>query len=107
MPVLRRDHSNIGRGNEAVLHFFNDRDGNAPEAALIADSRGSFYGTTVSGGDLSCHDGSGCGVVFKLTRYGRGKYRESTLYRFHGGTDGEFPMAALVADKAGRLYGTT
>jgi hypothetical protein len=29
------------------------------------------------------------------------------LYRFTGGNDGSFPLAGLVADSAGNLYGTT
>jgi uncharacterized repeat protein (TIGR03803 family) len=33
--------------------------------------------------------------------------RESVLYRFKGGNDGAAPYAALVADAAGNLYGTT
>jgi len=33
--------------------------------------------------------------------------RESVLYRFKGGNDGAFPVAAVIADAAGNLYGTT
>jgi uncharacterized repeat protein (TIGR03803 family) len=29
------------------------------------------------------------------------------LYRFHGGSDGNAPLASMIADKAGNLYGTT
>jgi len=44
--------------------------------------------------------------VFKLTPSGSG-YKESILYRFKAGKDGEFPLAALIEDKAGALYSTT
>lgn len=32
---------------------------------------------------------------------------ETVLYRFEGGRDGSAPLASLIADKAGSLYGTT
>ena len=32
---------------------------------------------------------------------------ESVLYAFQGGTDGELPLASLISDDAGNLYGTT
>src|SRR5260370_6321423 len=32
---------------------------------------------------------------------------EKVLYSFRGGSDGAYPVGALVADKAGNLYGTT
>lgn len=33
--------------------------------------------------------------------------RESVLYRFNGGSDGAVPMASMIADSAGNLFGTT
>lgn len=33
--------------------------------------------------------------------------KESVLYRFNGGKDGNSPMAGMIADSAGNLYGTT
>jgi uncharacterized repeat protein (TIGR03803 family) len=37
----------------------------------------------------------------------RAASRERVLYNFQGGSDGSYPMAGLVTDKAGNLYGTT
>jgi uncharacterized repeat protein (TIGR03803 family) len=59
-------------GKLTVLHSFcrdypKCADGSAPEAGVIRDAKGNLYGTTFSGGDLSCGKGQGCGVVFKLT----------------------------------------
>jgi hypothetical protein len=44
----------------------------------------------------------GCGTVFAITTSGK----ESVVYNFKGGSDGEFPFAS-VTDVNGVLYGTT
>jgi uncharacterized repeat protein (TIGR03803 family) len=60
-------------GNLTVLytHTFcshsGSTDGKAPYAGLIQDAKGNLYGTTPDGSDLSCGQGQGRGVVFKLT----------------------------------------
>lgn len=89
-------------GKETVLHAFA---GNAnPVAGLVQDSAGNLYGTTQYGGDFSCgEDKYGCGTVFKVDLAGH----ETVFYRFKGGTDGMFPVAGLIRDEAGNLYGTT
>jgi uncharacterized repeat protein (TIGR03803 family) len=60
------------------------------------DQQGNLYGTTPD----SSH---GNGTVFKVTQ--SGSY--SVVYNFQGGADGDVPMAGLIADEAGNLYGTT
>jgi uncharacterized repeat protein (TIGR03803 family) len=86
-------------GNETVLHSFaNSPDGTGPDAGLIMDKAGNLYSTTVFGG------ASYYGTVFKLDTSGN----ETVLYNFTGPpSDGAYPAAALVMDKAGNLYGTT
>jgi uncharacterized repeat protein (TIGR03803 family) len=89
---------------ETVLYSFTGgTNGSFPAAGLVADATGNLYGTTTSGGDLSCDPGYGCGTVFKLDRAGT----ETVLYSFTGGTDGQVPSAGLVRDPAGDLFGTT
>ncbi len=92
-------------GKETVLYaFMGGADGSTPKAGVIRDSAGNFYGTTVFGGDLSCDNGNGCGVVFKLSTAGK----ETVLHAFKGGAnDGAAPLAGLVRDTSGNLYGTT
>jgi len=95
-------------GTETVLYSFAGKsDGGKPEAGLIQDEAGNFYGTTKLGGMLGCKWGNsdnGCGTVFKLAPDGT----ETVLYSFTGknGT-GANPNAGLIRDKAGNLYGTT
>jgi uncharacterized repeat protein (TIGR03803 family) len=84
-------------GTETVLHSFTGADGQEPRADLIRDAAGNLYGTTARGGTF------GNGVVFELTPTGT----ETVLYSFTGGADGGGPLAGLVRDAAGNLYGTT
>lgn len=97
-------------GKETVLYSFcsqtNCADGAEPYAGVVFDQQGNLYGTTYSGGNQNgvC-DPSGCGVVFKLTPEGK----ETVLYSFcsHAGcSDGANPLAGLVFDREGNLYGT-
>jgi uncharacterized repeat protein (TIGR03803 family) len=92
-----------------VLHAFGG-DGTSPSGALLFDNAGNLYGTTVNGGSSgSClyGQGTGCGIIFELTLQQSGKWKETTLYRFQGGSDGGNPNGSLVFDATGNLYGTT
>jgi uncharacterized repeat protein (TIGR03803 family) len=84
-------------GQQTVLHTFNGLDGTNPYAGLVSDSAGNLYGTTSGGGTFDW------GTVFKLDKTGN----ETVLYSFTGGVDGSCPMAGLIRDSAGNLYGTT
>lgn len=87
-------------GKESVLYSFQGgNDGDEPEANLI-NVKGTLYGTTRYGGDAACYDG--CGTIFSISTSGE----ERVLYRFKGGSDGEWPFGGLL-DLNGTLYGTT
>jgi len=84
-------------GAETVLYSFTGgADGANPRGGVIRDSAGNLYGTTYGGGT------SGAGVVFKLDTSGH----QTVLYTFTGGTDGGYPVAGVIRDSAGNLYGT-
>jgi uncharacterized repeat protein (TIGR03803 family) len=90
-----------GAAQEKVLHSFNENgvDGYSPSGALIFDTSGNLYGTTLFGGSYNL------GSVFELDARDR---TETVLYSFSGSTnDGYSPFGDLIFDSTGNLYGTT
>ena len=110
--VFKLTPSSGGGWTESVLYSFcaqsNCADGQNPVAGLIFDAAGNLYGTTSGGGvnSSSCYNVY-CGVVFELTPTSGGGWSESVLHSFTGGADGGIPLAGLVFDGHGNLYGTT
>ena len=95
---------NRNTGRITTLHSFIESDGCHPQSGLLRDPTGNLYGTTVFGGDLSCDQKSGCGVVYKLDTAGN----LTVLHSFHGGSDGAYPTdVSVTMDSAGNLYGMT
>ncbi len=110
-----------GTWTEAILWSFgNGKDGSSPFRLLFGKS-GNLFGTTSSGGThntpcqpnpcqfgkpCTCHPG---GTAFELSPPATpsGEWKESVLWDFGAGKDGNEPLAGLVADEEGNLYGTT
>jgi uncharacterized repeat protein (TIGR03803 family) len=95
------------RWNEKVLYnFVPDAEGDGgfnPRAGVVLDSAGNLYGTTEA---CTCSY-TNQGTVFELRRTG-GVFAEKVLHYFYdGGADGYDPVASLVLDSKGDLYGTT
>ena len=89
---------------ESVLYSFaGGADGETPVAGLVAGKDGTLYGTTSGGGT------SGLGTVFALTPPPTpgDPWTEGVLYSFPGAPDGNDPVAGLIIDQSGTLYGTT
>jgi uncharacterized repeat protein (TIGR03803 family) len=69
---------------------------------VVSDGAGNLYGTTNAGGAF------GFGTVFKLAPGASGAWTGKVLHSFQNdGVDGFAPVAGLVVDTAGNLYGTT
>ena len=69
-------------------------------AGVAFDRAGNIYGTTYYGG------GYGEGSVFELSP-SNGGWTYTLVHSFGNGLDGNSPIAGVVIDAAGNLYGTT
>ncbi len=103
--IFELSPSGNGTWKETVLHRFNGVNGANPESGLIFDSAGNLYGTTVFGGRVGCNPPNGCGTVFELSLGAGGHWTEKVLHSFHANPKN--PLATLVFDTSGNLYGTT
>ncbi len=76
--------------------------GRQPYAGVYVDGSGNLLGTTKTGGT------AGDGNVFELTGVAHATFASLLSFTGHTGTDpGLYPVAPLVADASGNLYGTT
>ena len=93
-----------GVWTEKVVHNFGSgKDGSFPWGTLIFDASGNLYGTTQTGGTYEY------GTVFEMTRTSKGVWTEKVLHSFdaNNGKDGAGPLAGVILDGSGNLYGTT
>jgi uncharacterized repeat protein (TIGR03803 family) len=87
-------------GKLTILHSFSGgtTDGCNVLGTPFMDAAGNFYGTTSSCGTHML------GTVCEVGKTGK----ERLLHSFAGGTtDGEYPLAGVIVDAAGNLYGDT
>jgi uncharacterized repeat protein (TIGR03803 family) len=104
--VFKLTHSG-GSWNFSVLYSFTGgTDGFGPGGGLVFDKKGNLYGTTPDGGSQNGCNGSGCGVVYKLSPTKGGQWNEKVIHRFTNGNDGSRgSLGLLLLDKAGNLFG--
>ena len=96
--IFRLNPAGLGR---TVFYRFSDQhESYWPVGALSFDSAGNMYGTTAVGGTV------GNGTVFKLVRNGS-QWTYSMIYDFEDANKGWAPVAGVIVDSAGNLYGTT
>jgi uncharacterized repeat protein (TIGR03803 family) len=98
--VFRLTPGSGGVWTESILHTFAGRfDGKYPYGDIILDTKGNLYGTSFQGGWLY-------GVVFELVSRSNGSWKEQVLHTFARNPSAN-PIASLVMDPGGNLYGTT
>jgi uncharacterized repeat protein (TIGR03803 family) len=88
------------RGTLTVLHSFagGTTDGCFPYGTPTMDKVGNLFGTTQQCG------ASNSGTVYKVSKSGK----ETVRHNFAGGTtDGAYPLAGVISDTKGNLYGDT
>jgi uncharacterized repeat protein (TIGR03803 family) len=86
-------------GTETVLHSFTGgAEGCFVFGTPAMDKSGNIYGTT----DACGSSGYGYGVVWKVSKKGT----ETVLHAF-AGSDGTYPIAGVILDAKGNLYGDT
>jgi uncharacterized repeat protein (TIGR03803 family) len=94
-------------GMLTTLHNFDGADGWSPTAKLLQARSGSFYGTTIAGGNLMCDPDFGCGTIFEINSEGS----LTEFYTFcptnNCSNDGAFPSVGLLQASSGEVYGTT
>jgi uncharacterized repeat protein (TIGR03803 family) len=91
-----------GKWREEILLNCNyqGRSPQLPVAGVVFDASGNLYATTGGGGTY------GAGTVLELKSAGNGNWLPNVLQNFNG-SDGSYPFASLILDRAGNLYGTT
>ena len=90
---------------ETVLTSFDYTDGSKPLGGLLADAAGNLFGTTGTGGVGNRQIQPG--TVFRLSPPSGGTtdWMLTTLYSLRKNY-GVVPVAGLISDNAGNLYGT-
>ena len=93
-----------GTWKEKTLYAFHlaTTDGYAPQSALTFDKAGNIFGTTQKGGTY------GGGTVFELSPAAGGKWTEKLLASFgKNEADGSSPIAGVIRDSTGNVFGVT
>jgi uncharacterized repeat protein (TIGR03803 family) len=95
--------SGSGEWTQTLLYSFGGPS-DGPQSGLTFHNSGRLYGTTTYGGQFVA------GSVFELVPpvAPSDAWTENVLYSFNGvANDGVYPVANVIFDKAGNLYGTT
>jgi uncharacterized repeat protein (TIGR03803 family) len=87
-----------------LYSFQGGSDAAYPNSALVMDGSGNLFGSS-GGGSANCPTPPGCGTIFEISPNGQGGWKETIVYSFLGGDDGDDPRG-VVLDAAGNLYGT-
>src|SRR5665213_1409413 len=83
----------------SVIHEFHGKSDGSHPNGVTRDAKGDLYGTTFAGGATDD------GTAFRLDSAGTLTVLHS--FMFFSPKNGASPLAGLIEDKAGNLYGTT
>ena len=100
MGVVFELKRSSGWDEDVLYNFGGGLNEGTPVGPLLLDKSGNLYGATDADGPY------GTGSVFELSKAGS-SWSLNFLYSFGGGSGGWFPVAGVIADRAGNLYGTT
>jgi uncharacterized repeat protein (TIGR03803 family) len=96
--VFKLKRNSDGSWSERVLHTFGGAgDGRQPVGAVVLDKHGNLYGA------CRASQPPGRGMIYKIDDTGN----ETILHTFTGADGGADPLAGLIMDASGNLYGTT
>jgi len=98
--VFEMSPNGTGWDFSTLYTFTVGADGGLPQGSLALDSAGNLYGTT------SDVNGTG-GTVFELSPAGGGAWTYKLVHTFTDNPDGFDPLANVILDAQGNLYGTT
>ena len=84
-----------------MLASFNGADGAYADSGLIMDAAGNLFGTTAGGG------ANDDGTVFEIVKTGAGYASTPIVLASFDGANGIGPLASLIVNAAGDLFGTT
>jgi len=85
-----------GSGAITTIASFNSANGREPSGGVVIDTSGNLFGATYSGGK------HGDGTVYEIAS---DSTLITTLAAFNG-LNGQFPVAGVILDSSGNLYGT-
>lgn len=103
--VFRIARQRGGGWLRTIVHSFSGgaSDGKYPFGGVVFGPDGALYGTTQAGG----RQFGDRGTVYRLALGQGGASEFDVLHAFGGGADGEQPLAPVVFDEDGALYGVT
>lgn len=104
--IYQLKRSPSGSWREKVVHRFHWYDGDEPSGGLWLDTAGVLYGTTVGAGNIpACQAFNGCGTIFKISPAPDGSAKFNVIHKFKD-KDGLSPVAGVIVDTFGNIYGT-
>jgi uncharacterized repeat protein (TIGR03803 family) len=103
---LKKTASGYAGTATTLASFSNNPGGAEPKGNLIADANGDLSGTTYLGGAEDA-DGLSHGTLFEIAKTAAGYASTPTTLISFNGDDGDAPVASLIADSNGDLFGTT